>query len=196
MNNLITIIKQTTFLFVLCFTSFVNAQTVQVEMRMDLGSIILEIYPDKAPITSQNFLKHIKNNQFEGAHFYRVVRMDNQPKNDIKIEVIQGGLGFSAESPYPPIEHETTSETGLLHTNGVLSMARLEPGTASSEFFICVGDQPELDFGGERNPDGQGFSAFGQVVSGMDVVRKIQNMTDDKQMLVETVGIQSMIILE
>ena len=73
----------------------------------------------------------------------------------------------------PPIPHETTQQTGLRHADGTLSMARNEPGTASSEFFICVGDQPELDFGGKRNPDGAGFAAFGKVLAGLDVVRKI-----------------------
>ena len=83
----------------------------------------------------------------------------------------------------PPIEHETTIKTGILHKNGVISMARLKPGSASSEFFVCVGDQPELDFGGKRNPDGQGFSAFGKVVNGMDVVTKIHQQPADGQML-------------
>jgi peptidyl-prolyl cis-trans isomerase A (cyclophilin A) len=82
-----------------------------------------------------------------------------------------------------PIEHEPTQKTGILHKNGVISMARLKPGTASSEFFICVKDQPELDFEGKRNPDGQGFSAFGIVVGGMDVVKKIHQQPTEGQML-------------
>jgi len=116
--------------------------------------------------------------------------MDNQPNNEIKIEVIQGGLGFD-ESPLslPPIEHETTDITGILHKDGVISMARMEPGTSSSEIFICVGDQPELDFGGKRNPDGQGFAAFGIVINGMDVVREIQSKSDEEQMLVTPIYI-------
>jgi peptidyl-prolyl cis-trans isomerase A (cyclophilin A) len=94
-------------------------------------------------------------------------------------------LGFD-DSPLslPPIVHETTDKTGILHKDGVISMARMEPGSVSSEFFICVGDQPELDFGGKRNPDGQGFAAFGKVIKGMDVVRKIQSQLDEKQMLI------------
>jgi len=123
--------------------------------------------------------------------------MDNQLNNDIKIEVIQGGLGFDVEeSPYPPIKHETTLETGLLHKNGTLSMARAEPGTASSEFFICIGNQPELDFGGKRNPDGQGFAAFGKVLSGMDIVRKIQQMKDERQMLINPFEIKCIGLLK
>jgi peptidyl-prolyl cis-trans isomerase A (cyclophilin A) len=87
------------------------------------------------------------------------------------------------ETSLPPIAHETTTQTGILHKDGVISMARLEPGTATSEFFICVGDQPELDFGGKRNPDGQGFAAFGRVIKGMEVVRRIQQQPDKKQFL-------------
>ena len=110
--------------------------------------------------------------------------MDNQPNNEIKIEVIQGGIRFSQDrKSLPPIEHEITEKTGILHKDGVISMARSEPGTASSEFFICVGDQPELDYGGKRNPDGQGFAAFGKVIAGMDVVKKIHIQPVDEQML-------------
>jgi len=157
-------------------------------METPLGNIVLEIYPDKAPISANNFLRYVDEGRFEGAHFYRVVHMENQPDNKVRIEVIQGGLGFGdSDQRLPEIKHETTEEIGLKHLNGTLSMARNEPGTASSEFFICVRDQPELDFGGKRNPDGQGFSAFGQVVEGMDVVHKIQQSPEKGQMLLETV---------
>ena len=161
-----------------------------VKMKTDLGDIIIEIDTINAPVTAVNFLKYVDDKIFNSAFFYRVVRMDNQPNNEIKIEVIQGGLGFD-ESPLslPPIEHETTDKTGILHKDGVISMARMEPGTASSEIFICVGDQPELDFGGKRNSDGQGFAAFGKVIKGMDVVREIQSKPDKEQMLVTPVNI-------
>jgi peptidyl-prolyl cis-trans isomerase A (cyclophilin A) len=162
----------------------------RIKMKTDLGDIIFEIDTINAPVTATNFLKYIDNKIIDSAFFYRVVRMDNQPNNEIKIEVIQGGLGYD-ESPLSldPIEHETTDKTGILHKNGVISMARMEPGTASSEIFICVGDQPELDFGGKRNPDGQGFAAFGKVIEGMEVVREIQSKPDREQMLVTTVNI-------
>lgn len=172
-------------------------EAVRIKMETDLGPITIEIYPDKVPVACKNFIRYVENNKFEGAHFYRVVRMDNQPNNNVKIEVIQGGLGFDVEdSPYPPIKHETTEETGVLHVNGAISMARAEPGTASSEFFICIGDQPELDFGGKRNPDGQGFTAFGKVIEGMDVVKKIQNMEDNRQMLKKVVNIERIYVLK
>ncbi len=101
--------------------------------------------------------------------------MDNQPESTIKIEVIQAGVNPErAQQGFPPIALERTSVTGLAHKDGVISMARGMPDSATSGWFICINDQPSLDFGGKRNPDGQGFAAFGRVVSGMDVVRKIQ----------------------
>lgn len=175
-----------------------NAQPLPtVKMETRFGDILIEVDTLKAPLTAKNFLKHVQDGSYENAVFYRVVRMDNQPDNKIKIEVIQGGL-FDDErlEKIVPIEHETTQVTGLKHLNGTISMARAEPGTASTEFFICVGDQPELDFGGKRNPDGQGFAAFGQVVKGMKVVRKIQQLKDSGQMLTEKVEINSIQIIK
>lgn len=165
----------------------------QIELLTSHGRILLDIYQDDAPITASNFLRYVDEQRFEGATFYRVVTMRNQPNNEVKIEVIQGGLSFSGEHPnnLPPIRHETTEETGILHKDGVISMARVGPGTAAGEIFICVGDQPELDFGGKRNPDGEGFAAFGRVVEGMNVVRAIQQLPEEGQMLIEPVKILS-----
>jgi peptidyl-prolyl cis-trans isomerase A (cyclophilin A) len=160
-------------------------------METELGNITLEIYLEKAPITAANFLEYVDENRYDGSSFYRTVTMENQPDNDIKIEVIQGGLGSEEEQRHPPIEHETTEKTGLKHEDGVISMARSKPGSASSEIFICVNDQPELDFGGKRNPDGQGFAAFGKVIEGMDVVRKIQGQPAEGQRLNPTIKINS-----
>ena len=161
-----------------------------VFMETDLGLIRVELYPEKAPITVANFLRYVDENRYEDAHFYRVVHMGNQPNNDVKIQVIQGGLGFDNHPlELPPIAHETTAETGIRHKDGTISMARLEPGTASSEIFICINDQPDLDFDGKRNPDGQGFAAFGKVVSGMEFVRQIQQLPETGQMLEKTVKI-------
>jgi len=179
----------TVILLVFCFVSMTMSIAAvstnpKVMIRTDLGDITLELYVDKAPITAGNFLKYVRENRLQGAAFYRVVREDNQPNDKVKISVIQGGLmdDIPGES-LPAIVHETTAQTGILHKDGVISMARLEPGTATSEFFICVGDQPELDFGGKRNPDGQGFAAFGQVINGMEVVRRILQQPDKKQYL-------------
>lgn len=166
--------------------------TEKVLMKTEMGDITLEIYPEKAPVTASNFLALVDQGVYTNAIFYRVVRMDNQPQNKVKIEVIQGGLfNDSIINRFTPIKHESTGQTGILHTDGVFSMARMEPGTASTEFFICVGNQPSLDYGGDRNPDGEGFAAFGRVSEGMDVVRKIQALPDSGQYLPDKVLINS-----
>ena len=167
-----------------------------VRIHTSKGEIVVELYPDLAPVTAQNFLEHVEKGTYTNSLFYRVVRMDNQPNNEVKIEVIQGGL-FEDDilDTIPPIIHESTDLTRILHTDGVISMARMEPGTASTEFFICIGDQPSLDFGGKRNPDGQGFAAFGKVIKGMEVARAIQAEPDDGQYLVERVSILSMSVI-
>lgn len=167
-----------------------------VLIHTDLGDISVEIYEDQAPVTAANFLKHVKRGDYSNSIFYRVVRLDNQPQSKVKIEVIQGGL-FHDEvlDTITPIRHESTQETGILHSDGVISMARMDPGSASTEFFICIGDQPSLDYDGKRNPDGQGFAAFGKVIKGMDVVRTIQAQADEGQYLKEHVGIREISLI-
>ena len=162
----------------------------QISIVTELGTILIELYPEQAPITVNNFLRYVVEGRFANTCFYRVVRADNQPNNNIKIDVIQGGLQVD-EHPLmlPPIPHESTQQTGLRHEDGTLSMARNDPGTASSEFFICVGDQPELDFGGKRNPDGAGFAAFGKVIAGLDVVQKIHQSPAREQTLEPRIAI-------
>ena len=163
-----------------------------IKIETDFGPLQIELYPDKAPVTVSNFLRYVDENRYDDFHFYRVVHMGNQPSNDIKIEVIQGGLGFDKHPiELSPITHETTKKTSIKHENGTISMARLEPGTASSEIFICINAQPELDYDGKRNPDGQGFAAFGKVVSGMDIIREIQLMPSEDQMLINKVNVKS-----
>lgn len=149
-------------------------ETVRIVMSTSEGNIDIDLYLDKAPITAGNFLALVDNGNMDGGSFYRVVTYENDNGNP-KIEVIQGGLGDASDS-YDTIEHESTERTGILHTDGVISMARGAVGTANTEFFICVGDQPGLDHGQPRNADGQGFAAFGKVVNGMDVVRTINGL--------------------
>jgi peptidyl-prolyl cis-trans isomerase A (cyclophilin A) len=148
---------------------------VRVLMSTSEGDIGIDLYLDKAPVTAGNFLKLVDNGDMDGGSFYRVVSYEND-RGKPKIEVIQGGRGGDAEASFGAIDHETTEQTGILHTDGVISMARGDVGTASSEFFIVIGNQPGLDYGEVRNPDAQGFAAFGKVVSGMDVVRTIQSL--------------------
>lgn len=150
------------------------SQAQKVSLDTEAGRIVIELYADKAPGTVANFLRYVDQKRYDGGRFYRVVRLDNQANNPVKIEVIQGGLQNDTLKAFPPIPQETTQKTGLKHLDGTLSLARGQPDSGASEFFICINDQPELDFGGKRNPDGQGFAAFGRVVSGMDVVRRIQ----------------------
>ena len=148
---------------------------VRVRVQTELGDIVLEIDTARAPNTAANFLRYLKAGHYDGGTFHRTVKMDNQPDSPVKIEVIQAGVNPDrARDGFPPIPIERTSATGLRHTDGVISMARGQPDSATSGWFICINDQPSLDFCGGRNPDGQGFAAFGRVVQGMDVVRAIQ----------------------
>ena len=167
-----------------------RAEPVVVELQTDLGEIVVALDIDRAPRTAANFLRYVDLGLLDGTSFYRVVRPANQPQNPVKIAVIQGGLGDEGEQEsLLPIRMESTEETGLRHLDGVISMARLGPDTARGDFFICVGDQPELDAGGRRNPDGFGFAAFGRVTEGMDVVHRIHQAPAEGQTLVPSVGI-------
>lgn len=157
-------------------------ENLMLNIETELGVMRVEIYSERVPITAANFMVYVDEGVFTDALFYRVVRDDNQPDNDVKIDVIQGGL-YNDKMIHPPIAHETTEITGVLHEDGVISMARNEPGTATTEFFICVGAQPELDYGGKRNPDGQGFSAFGRVIEGLDILRLIHSQPAEEQLL-------------
>lgn len=150
---------------------------VHVVMATTLGNIEIEVLVEAAPLTSGNFLRLVDGGHLSGGTFYRVVSPENDHGSPV-ISVIQGGIG-DADGPFAPIAHESTDDTGLLHTDGAISMARAGVGTATTEFFICIGDQPALDFGAARNPDGQGFAVFGRVVAGMDVVRAIHQSPAD-----------------
>jgi len=167
-------------------------QHPQIVIETGLGDISIELYAEKAPITVANFLQYVDEGRLDSSTFYRVVRDDNQQDKPIKIQVIQGGL-YDDDHPkmLPPIAHESTKQTGILHLRGTISMARYEAGTATSEFFICVADEPELDYGGMRNSDGAGFAAFGRVVNGMDVVDKIHQSSADRQDLTPRILIYS-----
>lgn len=161
---------------------------VACRIETELGEILIRVYPDRAPLTVANFLRYAGAGLFDGTTFFRVVTTANQPNNAVKIEVIQGG-DVEEKKCFPPIPLETTKMTGLRHQNGTVSMARAEPATATCNFFICINDQPELDFNGRRNPDGQGFAAFGRVIAGMEVVRRIHASPREKQSLTPPVTI-------
>ena len=168
--------------------------SVIVVLETEKGAIAIEVDVARAPVTAANFLKYVDGGFYDGGRFQRAVRPDTERRTDYPIAVIQGGrtpvpgrgrgraqaqgtTGGRAggQRGFPAIPLERTRDTGILHKDGVISMARSGPDSATSDFFICIGDQPELDFGGRRNADGQGFAAFGRVVSGMEAVRAIQS---------------------
>jgi len=167
-----------------------RTQNPVLEIETTKGRILVELDEAHAPQTTRNFLRYVDAKRYDGGRVHRTVTMDNQPDKKIKIEVIQAGVNPKfAEKDWPPIKLEPTNKTGLTHLNGTISMARDGADTATSDFFICIGDQPSLDFGGKRNPDGQGFAAFGRVVSGMEVVRTIQRNPAKEQALTPPIEI-------
>ncbi len=178
---------------ILVWNPLYSSKNIIVIIDSESVKIVIEIYLQKAPITANNFLKYVKKGLYDNTVFHRTVKMDNQPSDKVKIEVIQA-LVASCKDNFDPIKHETTKETTILHKDGVVSMARDAPGSASSSFFICINDQPELDFGGKRNPDGQGFAAFGKVIKGMDIVKKIQNSKAKGQTLFPSIKIKNIYI--
>lgn len=149
-------------------------------IKTSLGNITVELYPKQAPLTVANFLKYVDAHLYDNTAFFRAVRLDNQPNDAVKIEVIQGG-SVNPKKEFAAIPLETTKQTGLHHENGTISMARGTPNSATSSFFIGINEQPALDYGGKRNKDGQGFAAFGKVIEGMEVVKNIQQFYPQQQ---------------
>lgn len=169
-------------LFLSCNSPAYKNPHVAIETKF--GSIEIELFEDKAPKSVAAFLANIEDGVYKNSTFYRVLSRDNQPSDAEKTELIQGGIWRTRDKDEvnrPLVPHETTAQSKVLHKNGTLSFARLMPGTASTEFFICIGDQPSLDFGSQSNPDRQGYAAFGKVIKGMDKVRRIQNQREYDQ---------------
>ena len=181
------------FLMVMAMAAAVSARdVVHVIIDTEQGEIEVAIDQEHAPGTSANFLRYLDAGHYDGGQFHRTVTMQNQPNNDVKIEVIQASINEARkDEQFDPIPLERTTKTGLLHQDGAISMARDEPDSATASFFFCIGDQPELDFAGARNPDGQGFAAFGRITRGMDVVKKIQMSPREEQRLTPPVRIRS-----
>lgn len=167
-----------------------TAGQVEIVISTALGDIRATLDSTRAPITVANFLRYVDADRYTNGRFHRTVTPDNQPNDSVRIEVIQGGVTRSASVPsFEPIVLERTGRTGLRHLNGALSMARGGPNTATSDFFIVLGDQPSLDEGGTRNLDLQGFAAFGWVTSGIEVVRAIQREPHEAQTLTPPIPI-------
>lgn len=180
-------------LFVSCrVPSDIGNPHVVIETKY--GEIEIELYADKAPITTAAFLSYVDSGFYENTSFYRVLNVNNQPSNAPKTEILQGGLWRTKNEKarsIPGIPHESTGKTGVKHKDGVISVARLAPGTAGSEFFICIEDQPGLDEGGENVEDKLGYAAFGKVIKGMSIVRKIYMQNDRNQYLDPPIPIYS-----
>jgi peptidyl-prolyl cis-trans isomerase A (cyclophilin A) len=167
-----------------------GAKPIPIRIVTQLGDIDAELDSARAPVTVTNFLRYIDAHLFDGGTFFRTVTMSNQPNDSVRIQVIQGGIpNAKLTQGFPAIPLERTSATGLHHGDGALSMARSVPNSATGSFFITIGDQPALDFAGKRQPDGQGFAAFGHVTKGLDVVRKIQSQPANGQSIIAPVTI-------
>ncbi len=181
-------------LLVFLFSSCSNQTKEQphVVIVTELGNIEVELYPKKAPKTVAAFLRFVDSGYYERSRFYRVLNSNNQSSDANKTELIQGGIWKNGKKvKASKVPHESTATTGILHTNGTISLARLEVGTASTEFFICIGKQPGLDYGGDNNADKQGYAAFGKVVKGMEIVMKISEKEDSEQYFDEPIFIQN-----
>lgn len=153
-----------------------------VKIETNFGDIIVELYPEKAPETVKAFLSYVDSGYYKNSSFYRVLKADDQPSSASKSELIQGGIwqtDYKKQQTIPGISLETTKQTGLLHKNGTISLARTTPGSANTEFFICLGDQPAYDYGGNANSDGQGFATFGKVIEGMEYIKQIHDQPDN-----------------
>ena len=173
-------------------TDLAAAET-RVRVETALGAFVIAVDAARAPVTVANFLAYVDAGQLDGGSVYRIVTQANQPpETKHRIEVVQWGMNQADDKPppRPAVAHETTRQTGLKHLDMTVSMARSAPGTATAEFFICLGDQPSLDFGGGRNPDGQGFAAFGQVVAGQEVVRAIHARGGAEQFLKQPIEVR------
>jgi peptidyl-prolyl cis-trans isomerase A (cyclophilin A) len=166
-----------------------SAGIIHVVIETERGDIRVALDSARAPISVANFLRYVDAGAYAGGRFHRTVTLSNQPTDSVRIEVIQGGRAPN-QPGFPAIPLERTNVTGLRHRDGALSMARAGPNSATSDFFICIGEQPALDFGGARNRDGQGFAAFGWVTEGMDVVRAIQSSPAEGQRLTPPVVIK------
>lgn len=181
MRTVFYIVAVALIVFAGCKPKYKNPHVV---IETSAGDIEIEVFPEQAPQTAGAFLSYVDSGFYTNTSFYRVLNDENQPSNAPKTNLVQGGMWrtkYKRAAQLKGVPHETTQQTKLQHKSGTLSLARTTPGTATSEFFICIGDQPGLDYGGDNNPDGQGYAAFGRVIKGMDVLRTIYKRPEDEQ---------------
>jgi peptidyl-prolyl cis-trans isomerase A (cyclophilin A) len=168
----------------------------RVQIETALGDVEIDVFDDRAPASAGYFLADVRGGLYDGSCFFRIVTLQNQSAEEgRRVEVIQGGLRHEREDPAPVIPHETTAMTGLRHLKGTVSLARFAPGAVYHSFFICLRDEPVLDFGGLRHPDKQGFAAFGRVMQGFDVVERIYARAEAQEYLENEVRIERIRIL-
>jgi peptidyl-prolyl cis-trans isomerase A (cyclophilin A) len=170
----------------------------RVKIQTERGDMVVELYPDKAPKTVAAFLSYVDAGYYNNSTFYRVWNDDNQVIDAYKARLIQGGLWRTNPKlslKLPGVPHETTKQSGIQHTNGVISLARAAPGTATTEFFICIGNQYGFDYGGANNPDGQGYASFGKVVEGLGVMRNIYDAPEEGEYFVPPIMLYNIVRL-
>lgn len=190
---------------------------VRLLFETGLGDFVVEADTERAPITAGNFVRLVESGAYDGGCFHRTARLDNSSNSEMADSVIGRGM-VGDESEYrlpndaypicvvqasaqegleerPPIALERTSDTGLRHVEGAVSMSRQTPDSAVSDFFVCLRDEPELDFGGRRNPDGQGFAAFGRIVDGFETVQRIHGAPSRGQTLTPSVAVRRAMVL-
>ncbi len=183
--------------FIACKQTKYKEPTIKIETNF--GDIIIELYPEKAPKTVAAFLSYVDSGYYKNGSFYRVLKEEDQPSNAFKSNLIQGGIwqtDYKKQLSIPGIPHETTKQTGILHKNGTISLARTNPRTANTEFFIVIGDQPAYDYGGDANSDGQGFAAFGKVMEGMEYIKQIHSQSDNQTTFTPPILIKNIVRLK
>lgn len=163
-----------------------------IKIETTQGDIIVQLFPDKAPKTVAAFLSYVEAGYYKESNFYRVLKNENVPA-EYNTGLIQGGIFHSNPTVHDQLkgtEHESPRTTGLSHKSGTISMARSTPGSATSEFFICVGDQQQFDSSNRTGSDGLGYAAFGKVIDGMDVVAAIQNKKSKGESFIDKIRIR------
>jgi len=175
----------------------VSAEDVRFQICCAMGDILMKLHTDCAPITCENFCAYVRGGLLANARFFRILGSKNQVSTPYPIAVVQGGLPYDPALGYQParglgpIVHETTAMTGLRHLEGTVSMARFGPGETYGSFFICVGEQRELDAGGHRFPDGLGAAAFGHILDGWNVIQALSEAAETTEFLAHPIAITS-----
>ena len=186
-------------LFFFSCSQHVKYDKPTIDIQTYYGDIIVELYPERAPKTVAAFLSYVDSGFYRNTSFYRVLKKEDQPSNVAKTQLIQGGLwqtNIKKQQTISGIPLETTEQTGLLHKEGVISLARNEePNSGNTEFFICLDDQPDYDYGGDASPDKKGYVTFGKVIKGMEFVRQIQKQPDFETNLMPPIKIINIIRL-